>query len=108
MWHIGIDLHRHTLVVAAIIREVTRHRTRLAHGQTQVKQGLRCILARHNLLARYKYPFGPRGLYWFSRQDFGLVDNPVRDELLARLAHYSRELGAIDARLAKAPGPKFA
>ena len=82
-----------------MLREVTRHRARLSHGQTQVKQGLRCLLARHNLLAPYKYPFGPRGLYWFSRQDFGLVDNPVRDELLARLAHYSRELAAIDTRL---------
>jgi predicted dehydrogenase len=24
---------------------------------------------------RYKYPFGPRGLYWFSKQEFGLVDS---------------------------------
>ena len=56
-------------------------------------------MAGHNLKAPYKCPFGPRGIYWFSRQDFGAVDNSIRDELLKRLVHYSDELAAADARL---------
>ena len=56
-------------------------------------------MARHNSKAPYKCPFGARGIYWFSRQDFGPVDNPIRDELLKRLVHYGEELAAVDARL---------
>ena len=45
--------------------------------------------------------FGPRGLYWFSKQDFGLVNNAVRDELLERFQHYQRQMDALDAHLAE-------
>jgi transposase len=81
------------------LRELTRHRTRLARGQAQAKIKLRALLARWNRVAPYKHPFGPRGLAWFRSQEFGTVDNLVRDELLLRLAHYARHLAAIDARL---------
>ena len=60
---------------------------------------LRALLARHNREAFYKYPFGPRGLYWFSKQTFGPADDMARDELLARFLHYSREIAAADRRL---------
>ena len=82
-----------------VLREMTRQRCRLTRGQTSVKQALRCLLARHNQVAPYKYPFGPRGLYWFKRVDFGSVDNAVRDELLERLEHYGRALRSADERL---------
>ncbi len=82
-----------------MLREVTRQRTRLTQLQTQTKNYLRWLLARHNMKAPYKCPFGPHGVYWFSRQNFGPVDNPIRDELLKRLAHYGQELAAVDARL---------
>jgi transposase len=82
-----------------MLRETTRQRSRLTHAQTQVKQALRWLLARHNINPPYKCPFGPRGRYWFARQDFGAVDNPIRDELLERLQHFDRQLGAMDARL---------
>jgi transposase len=82
-----------------MLREVTRQRTRLTQQQTQAKNYLRWLLARHNVKAPYRCPFGPRGIYWFSRQDFGPVDNPIRDELLKRMQHYRDELAAIDARL---------
>jgi hypothetical protein len=70
------------------LRELTRLRGRLTQCQSQAKVGLRLVVARHNRAAPYRCPFGPRGRYWFSRQDFGPVDNRVRDELLARLAHF--------------------
>lgn len=81
------------------LREVTRQRCRLTSSQTQVKSFLRWLLARHNLLAPYKSPFGPRGLYWFRRQDFGPVDNPIRDELLERLEHFNQALTAMERQL---------
>lgn len=81
------------------LREITRQRCRLTYAQTGVKQALRWLLARHNMDPPYKSPFGPRGKYWFSRQDFGAVDNPIRDELLERLMHFDRQLAAMDARL---------
>jgi len=84
-----------------MLRETTRQRCRLTHAQTQVKQAFRWLLARHNVNPPYKCPFGPRGLYWFSRQDFGPVDNPIRDELLDRLRHFDKQLAAIDARLSE-------
>jgi transposase len=82
-----------------MLRETTRQRCRLTSAQTQVKTSLRWLLARHNLNAPYKCPFGPRGLYWFRRMDFGPVDNPIRDELLERLGHFDKELATMDARL---------
>lgn len=82
-----------------MLRETTRQRCRLTHAQTEVKQSLRWLLARHNMNPPYKCPFGPRGIYWFRRIDFGPVDNPIRDELLERLEHFGKQLTAIDARL---------
>ena len=89
-----------------MLREVTRQHTRLTHQQTQTKNYLRWLLARHNVTPPYRCPFGPRGIYWFSRYDFGPVDNPIRDELLKRLVHYGDELMAVDARL-EALRPQF-
>ena len=80
--------------------DITRHRARLVRGQTQTKIGLRSLLARHNRDAPYKVPFGPRGLAWFRQQEFGGIDNHVRNELLARLQHYRHEAHAIDEHLA--------
>jgi transposase len=81
------------------LREVTRSRVRLTRGKADAKVGLRALLARHNRFAPYRVPFGPRGLAWFTKQDFGAVDNDVRDELLARLAHYRKQIAAVEARL---------
>jgi hypothetical protein len=81
------------------LREVTRHRARLVRSQTQVKIGLRVLLARHNRMAPYRCPFGPRGLYWFSRQDFGPLGNVVRDEVLGRFAHHVSQIAAMDGYL---------
>lgn len=81
------------------LRDVTRYRSRLVSGQTQAKIGLRSLLARHNREAPYRVPFGPHGLAWFQQQEFGVIDNFIRDELMARLTHYRREIAAIDRRL---------
>lgn len=82
------------------LRDITRYRARLVRGQSQTKIGLRALLARHNREAPYRVPFGPRGVAWFRRQEFGGIDDQVRDELLARLGHYRKEIQAVDERLA--------
>ena len=81
------------------LREVTRFRVRLTRGKAEAKVGLRALLARHNRVAPYRVPFGPRGLAWFAEQEFGPIDNDVRDELMARLGHYRKQLSGVDARL---------
>jgi transposase len=81
------------------LRDITRHRARLVRGQSQSKIGLRALLARDNREAPYRVPFGLRGQAWFRQQQFGGIDDQVRDELLARLDHYRREIQAIDERL---------
>jgi hypothetical protein len=50
----------------------------------------RALPARHNRVAAYRVPFGPRGRGWFVEQDFGPFDNDVCDELLARLGRYRK------------------
>ena len=82
-----------------MLRDLTRHRSRMARGQAESKTILRWILARHNVTAPYKYPFGPRGRYWLSRQNFGPADNQVRDELVERLDHYNKQAALLDGQL---------
>lgn len=82
------------------LRELTRCRARLARGQAEVKIRLRGLLARLNRQSPFRVPFGPRGVTWFRKQDFGMVDNFVRDELLARLEHFGRQIAILDDRLA--------
>ena len=81
------------------LRELTRCRARLGRGLADVKIRLRAILARRNMEAPYRVPFGRRGLAWFGQQDFGPIENIVRDELLGRFAHFSRQIAILDHRL---------
>jgi transposase len=84
------------------LRELTRCRARLGRDLAKVKIKLRAILARRNLQAPYQVPFGRRGLAWFAQQDFGPMENLVRDELLGRFQHFSRQIAILDRRLAEA------
>jgi len=84
-----------------LLRDITRQRARLVRGQVSVKISLRALLARYNMEPIFKYPFGPRGLCWLSKQDFGFVDNVVRDELIARFRHYAAQIEGVHERLAK-------
>lgn len=81
------------------LRELTRCRARLARDQAEVKIRLRGLLARQNRQAPYRVPFGIRGLAWFAKQDFGAIENLVRDELLARLEHFGRRLAILDQQM---------
>jgi transposase len=81
------------------LRDITRLRCRLRRQQSRIKIDLRTLLARHNRVAAYKYPFGPRGLAWFAKEDFGAIDNFLRDELLERFAHYKRRVQLLDQEL---------
>jgi len=82
------------------LRDLTRCRSRLARDQAEVKIKLRDVLARQNRQAPYRSPFGPRGLAWFRGQDFGPIENLIRDELLERCTHYRRQLAILDQHLA--------
>jgi transposase len=81
------------------LRELTRNRARLVRQQTLVKIGLRGLLARRNVPAPLRRPFGPRGLAWLRRQDFGPLDNLLRDEYLARREHFARQVEIFDGEL---------
>ena len=81
------------------LRDLVRCRAKLAQDRAEAKIKLRDLLARQNLVSPYKTPFGPRGLAWFLGQDFGMVGNLLRDELLARLHHYHRQIAVFDEQL---------
>lgn len=81
------------------LREITRHRARLARDRAQVKIGLRSLLARHNRDAPYRIPFGPRGIKRFQDQSFSPIDDLIRDELITRLNHFTEQINAIDQQL---------
>ena len=81
------------------LRDLTRNRARLGRHLAEVKIQLRALLARQNREPPYRMPFGQRGLGWFRGQDFGPIENMVRDELLERLRHYAQQMILFDKRL---------
>jgi transposase len=81
------------------LRDLTRCRARLGRHLAKVKIQLRDLLARQNRESPYRTPFGPRGLGWFRGQDFGPIENMVRDELLERFRHYAKHIALFDKRL---------
>jgi transposase len=81
------------------VRDLTRCRARLARDQAKVKILLRGLLARKNRQAPYRVPFGPRGIAWFRTQEFGPIENLIRDELLLRLEHYRKQLAILEERV---------
>ena len=83
------------------LRDLTRCRARLGRDLADVKIKLRAILARKNQQAPYRVPFGVRGLAWFRGQDFGPIENLVRDELVQRFEHYRRQMTILDDHLAE-------
>jgi len=82
------------------LRDLVRCRAKLGQDRAEAKIKLRDMLARQNLLSPYAVPFGPRGFAWFRGQDFGMVGNMLRDELLARLEHFNRQIATFDEQLA--------
>lgn len=81
------------------LRDLTRCRARLARDQSCAKIKLRALLARQNRQAPYRVPFGVRGIAWFRKQEFGPIENLVRDELLARLDHFGRQVAIFDQQI---------
>ena len=82
------------------LRELTRSRARLGQYQAKAKIQLRAMLARGNRTSPYRMPFGVRGLAWFRAQDFGPIENLLRDELLERLRHFDRQTAILDRHIA--------
>lgn len=83
------------------LRELTRRRARLGRELAETKIHLRALLARLNLQAPYRVPFGVRGLAWFCGQDFGWIENLCRDELLSRLKHFGRQATILDRHIGR-------
>jgi transposase len=81
------------------LRDLVRCRVRMGREMAEIKIRLRAILARQNRQAPFRVPFGVRGLAWFRRQDFGPIENMVRDELLARMTHFSQQISTFDRHL---------
>jgi len=81
------------------LRDVTRHRARLARQAAMAKTQLRSLLAIHNLGPLPFSAVGVRACAWFAQQEFGAAGNWVRDELLLRLDHYRRQLALLDEYL---------
>jgi transposase len=73
----------------------------LARELAEAKVKLRDVAARQNRKPPLRKPFGPRGRAWFCTQDFGPIENLVRDELLERMEHYTRQIARFDAQLAQ-------
>jgi len=46
--------------------------------------------------APYRNTCGVRGLKWLSRQEFGISDNYVRDDLIERLGFLDLQIEALD------------
>jgi transposase len=82
-----------------VLRDITRHRARLARAAAMAKTQLRSLLAVHNVGPLPFTAVGIRACAWFAQQDFGATGNWVRDELLLRLEHYRRQLALLDERL---------
>jgi transposase len=83
------------------LRDLTRGRARLGRRLAEVKIQLRALLARQNQETPYRTPFGSRGLGWFRGQNFGPIEDMVRDELLERFQHFTRQRGVFDKHLEK-------
>jgi transposase len=81
------------------LRDLTRCRAKLGRHLAKIKIQLRDLLARQNRESPYRTPFGPRGLGWFRGQDFGPIENMVRDELLERFRHFAKHMTLFDKRL---------
>ena len=81
------------------LRDFMRYRTRLSRQLTQAKIQMRELLAKANMNAPFACPFGPRGLYWFSRQEFGPLGNQVRDHILERMEWTGRQLATVDEQM---------
>ena len=80
------------------LRNLTRARARLVREQVKAKIKLRDLLARQNRQTPYR-TLGKRCLAWFGKQDFGPIENLVRDELVLRLQHYERQLAILDEHM---------
>jgi transposase len=81
------------------LRDVVRCRARLGRELAEAKIRLRALLARQNRQAPFRVPFGVRGLAWFRKQDFGPIENLTRDELLARMTHFGRQISIFDGHI---------
>jgi len=80
-----------------LLRDRIRYRVKLGRELGAAKTAVRGLLARQNLEAPYREPFGVRGRAWLRRQDFGAVGNTMRDGLLERLELVAKQIQRFEA-----------
>ncbi len=83
----------------ASLREITRARARLARHQAEAKMEIQTLLIQRNLHVPVKTAFCKKWCRYVSDQDFGSVGNAARDEIFQRIAHFQKELTAMDHSL---------
>jgi transposase len=86
------------------LRDVTRYRVRLGREIGGLKCEVKALLARHNIWSPYRDMSGVRGVKWLLKQDFGIADNYVRDDLVERLRSVRLQVAAAQERLLEVSG----
>ena len=81
------------------LRDLTRARARLVQRAGRRRRSSCGPVGAAESADALPHAFGKRGLVWFGKQDFGPIENLVRDELLLRLQHYAKQLAILDERL---------
>jgi len=83
----------------AQLREITRARARLSRHQAEAKRELQTLLAQRNVHVPIKSAFCHRWCRYVSACDLGPVGNVARDEIFERIAHFQKQLSAMDQAL---------
>lgn len=83
------------------LREIVRHRLRLVHDRTQVKNRLTTVLTKVNLVAPGTDPFGVKGRAWLATVPLSPVMAWQRDDGLTQLAGLTAQIQRVDRELAR-------
>jgi len=83
------------------LRELVRHRLRLVHDRTQVKNRLTTVLTKANLIAPGTDPFGVKGRAWLATVPLPPMLAWQREDGLAQLAGLTTQIQRVDRELAR-------
>jgi transposase len=78
------------------LRNATRYRVRLGREMAQCKGAIRALLARENIRAPYRVPFGVGGLAWLESLRLEGAQGWLRDDLLQRLRTVRMRIAGVE------------
>jgi transposase len=78
------------------LRDRTRYRVRLGQEMAQCKGAIRALLARENIRAPYRVPFGVRGLAWLEELPLSGAQGWLRDDLVRQLRQVHRRIAEVE------------